>query len=459
MDKIIAIFCCFTAVAVMFIAFPEGNIAVLVTGILSVLTIVLIRQNTEDSEFLIRIFLLGLLARLVFGIFIHVFQLREFFGSDAISYDAMGQRLVDIWFNGIPTDDWFSQKSMSTSTPGWGLNYLVGGLYTIIGRNILAAQFMCATVGAATAPMVYVCAHKIFHNNRVSKIAALMVALFPAFIIWSGQLLKDGLIIFLLVLAMTMVLQLQEKFNYFAVIFLIFSLFGILSLRFYIFYMVAISVAGSFIIGQSGSAKAIARGFILLIVVGLALMYLGVLRTASENFDKWGSLERVQRSRSDLARSADSGFGGDADVSTTEGAITVIPLGFTYLMLAPFPWQLGSLRQAITIPEMIVWWCSIPLLIMGIIYTVRTRLKSALPVLIFTLMLTIAYSIFQGNVGTAYRQRTQIQVFLFIFIAVGWTLRQEKKENIKAMRAAKREQLERHLKEKRDNEKDEDSDK
>jgi hypothetical protein len=44
-------------------------------------------------------------------------------------------------------------------------------------------------------------------------------------------------------------------------------------------------------------------------------------------------------------------------------------------------------------------------------------------------MLTVGYSIFQGNVGTAYRQRTQIQVFLFIFIAVGITLYLEAREN------------------------------
>jgi len=445
MDKIIAIFCFFTAIAVVILAFPEGNIAVLVTAVISVLTIVLIKQNTDESEFLIRIFLIGLLARIAFGMFIHTFNLREFFGSDAISYDLMGQRLVEIWFKGASTDDWFSQRAVSTSTPGWGLNYLVGFLYTIIGQNILAAQCMCATIGAATAPMVYVCAQKIFKNSRVSRTAAVMVAVFPAFIIWSGQLLKDGLIIFLLVLAMTMVIQLQEKFSYFALIFLGFALFGILSLRFYIFYMVAISVVGSFVLGQSGSVKSIVRGFTAMIVLGLALTYLGVLRTASENFDKWGSLSKVQRSRSDLVRSADSGFGGDVDVSTTEGAISAIPVGFSYLMLAPFPWQLGSLRQSITIPEMIVWWCSIPLLLAGLAYTIKNRLRNAIAILIFTLMLTIAYSIFQGNVGTAYRQRTQIQVFLFMFIAVGWELRREKKENKKLMDAARREQLENHL--------------
>lgn len=450
MDKILAIFCFLAALAIIILAFPEGVIAVLVTALLSVLVVVLIRQNSEERDFLIRIFLVALLARLAFGILIHVFNLREFFGGDAISYDLMGQRLVEIWFYNAPTDNWFSQRAMSTGTPGWGMNYLVATLYTMTGQNILAAQSLCAVIGAATAPMVYFCSYKIFRNARVSRFATIMVAVFPAFIIWSSQLLKDGLIIFLLVLAMTMVLQLQEKFNYFALIFLAFALFGILALRFYIFYMVAISVAGSFVVGQGNSVKSIARGFVAMMILGLALTYLGVLRTASENFDKWGSLDKVQRSRNDLARSADSGFGDDVDVSTTSGAISAIPIGFSYLMLAPFPWQFGSLRQSFTVPEMVVWWCSIPFLITGLVYTIRNRLRNAVAVLTFTLMLTVAYSIFQGNVGTAYRQRTQIQVFLFMFIAVGWELRREKRENKRLLDTARKTRLEKYLRENKD---------
>jgi hypothetical protein len=457
MDKIIAIFAFLTALAFMLVAFPDGVVAILLTAVVSVPVVILIRQNTSESHFLIQLFLVALTLRMLFGAFIHLYDLRGFFGADAITYDMFGKTIIDFWFYGASPNDMLVRKATSTGTPGWGMNYLTAIIYMFTGRNLLAAQSFCAVIGAATAPMVYVCAQKIFHNISVSKNAALMVALFPAFIIWSGQFLKDGLIIFLLVLAMTMVLQLQEKFNYFAVVFLIFALFGILSLRFYIFYMVAISVAGSFLIGQSGSAKSVARGFIVLIVMGVALTYLGVLRTASENFDKWGNLESIQRSRSDLSKRGDSGFGEDIDVSTTEGAIAIIPLGFTYLMLAPFPWQLGSLRQAITIPEMIVWWCSIPLMIVGLGYTIKNRLRNAIAILIFTLMLTLAYSIFQGNVGTAYRQRTQIQVFLFIFIAVGWTLRKEKRENKRLAGAAKRERLESHLREKRERDRDEDS--
>jgi hypothetical protein len=53
-------------------------------------------------------------------------------------------------------------------------------------------------------------------------------------------------------------------------------------------------------------------------------------------------------------------------------------------------------------------------------------------------MLTLAYSIFQGNVGTAYRQRSQILVFYFIFVAVGAILLKERREERQRQRALAR---------------------
>lgn len=340
---------------------------------------------------------------------------------------------------------------MSTSDPGWGMSYFVGFIYTIFGNSILIAQSFCAVIGAATAPMVYFCAQKVFNNNRVAKITAISIALFPSFIVWSSQLMKDGLIIFLLVVVMTMVLHLQKKFSLLAVTILILSMFGILSLRFYIFYMVAAAVAGSFVVGLGSSGVSIFRRIAAVILIGLGLTYFGVLRNTSQ-LERYANLEMVQRSRQDLAGSAESGFAEDVDVSTTEGAITTIPVGFLYLMLAPFPWQISNIRQAITLPEILVWWGIIPLIISGSWYTIRHRLREAIPIIIFTVMLTLVYSVFQGNVGTAYRQRTQIQVFLFMFAGVGWALMQEKKENKQLMRQAARDRKVKQIREIRERE-------
>jgi hypothetical protein len=153
-----------------------------------------------------------------------------------------------------------------------------------------------------------------------------------------------------------------------------------------------------------------------------------VTRYADAQIAKYASLETIQRSRNDLAR-AGSGFGQEVDVSTTQGAIATIPLGLVYLLFAPFPWQLASLRQSITFPEMIIWWASFPLLVLGIWYSIKYRLRQISPILIFTTMLSLAYSVFQGNVGTAYRQRAQLLVFYFIFVAVGFVLLKERRED------------------------------
>jgi hypothetical protein len=50
------------------------------------------------------------------------------------------------------------------------------------------------------------------------------------------------------------------------------------------------------------------------------------------------------------------------------------------------------------------------------------------PIIIFTTLLTLTYSILQGNIGTAYRQRAQLLIFYFVFIAIGYVLMKEKRE-------------------------------
>ena len=235
-------------------------------------------------------------------------------------------------------------------------------------------------------------------------------------------------------------LKLGEKLNLKYVLLLACALFALLSLRFYIFYMVIAAIAGAFVIGMRGaSARSFVRQFVVIVVLGLSLTYLGVTRYASSQFENYANLGAVQRSRADLALS-NSGFAKDVDVSSTSGAIAAIPVGFIYLIFAPFPWQLASLRQSITLPEMLIWWATFPMLMLGFWFSVKFRLRQISPILIFTSMLTLAYSIFQGNVGTAYRQRAQVVVFYFIFTAAGYVLVKERREDSKRQQSDARQQ-------------------
>src|SRR5215831_11972458 len=397
-------------------------------------------RRLDDRRFLLRIFLIGFLIRVAIGTVIYIFHWQEFFGGDAMTYDFLGDAVLNVWQGKPEYQRLIDVFYGGGASSGWGMLYFVAVIYRIVGRNMLATQYVNCVIGAATSVIAYVISLEIFPNRSVARVAAMFTAFFPSLIIWSCQGLKDGPIVFLLTLSMAAILKLGDKFSVKYLAALALALCSLLTMRFYVFYIVVIAAAAAFILGRNRlTAQSFARQLIVISVISLALGYFGVSYYATQQIEAYGSVEQLQRMRSDAALSAQSGFGKDTDVSTTSGAMTAIPIGLTYLLLAPFPWQFGSLRQMLTLPEMLVWWCSIPLLVLGAWFTIRHRLREIAPILVFTSLLTLTYSILQGNVGTAYRQRAQLLVFYFIFVAVGFVLMKEKREDRRRQKEAKRE--------------------
>lgn len=413
--------------AVLVVAPADGGPAVLMTVPLIAIVAVAI-SRLEDRKFLLRVFVGGLLVRVALGTVIYIFHWQTFFGGDAITYDFLGDSLVHVWHGNVEYQRAIDIFYAGGSSSGWGMMYWVAGIYTLVGRNMLATQFVNCALGAATAPLAYLMATEIFPSKPVARAVAVLTAFFPSLIIWSCQGLKDGPIVFLLALSMLAVLRLGNRFSVRYLTALAAALCCLLTLRFYIFYIVALAGGAAFILGRRRlTAQSFLRQLIVISLVSLALAYFGVSRYATQQLEAYGSADQIQRMRLDASRSAESGFGRDIDVSTTSGAMSAIPIGFTYLLLAPFPWQFGSLRQMLTLPEMIIWWLAIPLLVLGAWFTLKHRIREIAPIMIFTSLLTLTYSIVQGNVGTAYRQRAQLLVFYFIFVGVGFVLLKERR--------------------------------
>ncbi len=415
--------------------FPIGAAAVIWGGILAIVIVWILRvraDNPDAANFLTNVFIAALLVRIFLAVFIYGSSMQEQFGPDAITYDQWGKMLSDYWWGMGPDPGTNLIKS------GWAMPYIVAGTYFFIGQNPLALQLISCVLGSATLLLAYSISKEIFNNTRVAQYTALFVGFFPAMIIWTSQLLKEGFIIFFLVLALLAAINLQKKLQYSWLIYLLVSLLFLSGLRFYVFFMVIIAVVGGFILSMKASAQGLLSRFVACLLVAVALAYLGVWRMSTEQLDTFGNLERVQISRDWAARAGKSGLDKDVDVSTSQGALAALPVGFVTLMLAPFPWQVSSLSQLATMPEMILWWLSIPLMIVGLIYTLKTRFRETISILFFVLILSLSYSLYQGNLGTLYRQRAQIQVFLLLFTAAGAALLVEKRENTKIILKAQR---------------------
>jgi Dolichyl-phosphate-mannose-protein mannosyltransferase len=383
----------------------------------------------EDEKFLVRLFISAIMVRIFLGSVIYYFHQQEFFGGDANTYDIFGNALMKVWNGDLSYQYYVDLFSRDGAGSGWGMLYVVAVIYKIVGRNMLATQYINSVLGAVTAPIAYLMAMEIFPNKKVARAAALLTAFYPSLILWQCQGMKDGPIIFILTLCMLATLKLGNKFSFKYVTILAIGLFGLMTLRFYVFYIMVFAVVCALIMGRRKlSAQAFLRQFIIMFVVGGVLAGLGVSQFASKQIEQYGNFRQLQLMRQDASRSASSGFGEDIDVSTPEGALAAIPIGLMYLLLAPFPWQYTSVRSMITLPEMTIWWGSIPFLVFGLWFTIKHRLREVAPILIFITVLTISYSIIQGNVGNIYRQRAQLLIFYFLFVAVGFALFKEKRD-------------------------------
>ena len=428
MNKFLLVIAFIFALGVSLIYPPVGIIAAAATAALTALVVALIKRTVtekDDTEFLVAVFIGALMTRVLLATTIYLFNLQPYFGPDALGYDEIGMIVADCW-SGAPS----CVYGYTLLGDNRGLNYFVAVVYFIFGQNPLLMQFLSAIAGSLTAIPIYYCALSIFDNRRVAKYAALFVAFFPGLIIWSSQLLKDGFVLLLLVVIFSSVIQLQKKLSYLHIALILLSLLMVAGLRFYIFYMVALAAIGAFLLGSKISLQDMTRRFIVLTLLGVGLLALGGFRSATEQLGK-ADLKEVEKARRSAAngRIAGSGFNEDADVSTASGALAALPMGVATILFAPFPWQMQKLTQLLTFPEMVIWWGSIPLIFIGLRYTLRNRLRESVSVLFFTVILLLSYSIYQGNLGTMYRQRTQIQVFLLMFAAVGYVVQIEKREN------------------------------
>ncbi len=262
----------------------------------------------------------------------YVFEIEKFFGGDQTTYDTGGYLLMKTWWGKlIETGEHCKSNRLGKRM---GMYYIVAALYSIVGRNALATQMMNSVLGAATAVIIYSCAKKIYSNQKVARIAAILVAVFPSMITWSSQGFKDPVIVFLLVLSVNCILSLQEKFKLQDLLILLLSMFGVYTLRFYLFYVLVAAVIASILLGMQTSIESLSRRLVIVSLLAFGMIYIGFLQNAQKQAEFFGNLETLNLGRLDQARSAESGFGEEYDVSTAEGAATVLPIGFLYLMFS-----------------------------------------------------------------------------------------------------------------------------
>ena len=365
----------------------------------------------DERPWIRKTLLIAFALRVSVSVFFEIFRDWRIFHEDSEGYEAIAVALSRSW--------WGSGPPLNLGATNSGFYYLGGTICYLFGPFKLNLPLFNSLIGTVTAFLIYRSARTFVHL-RVARMACGLVAFAPSMIMWSAIALKDAVTTFLIVVTLVSCMRLKTNFSLQALAGTVVPIMAMQPIRFYLVYFMMFAVLGALMIDRG--LRALTGVYKQLFLFGGLVAIFAVTGLSGKTLEssEYLSFEKVSAYREGMATSARSGFNQHVDISTPGKALAFLPIGASNLLLGPFPWQMSSIRAAIALPETMVWWLLFPATLRGALFMGRRRLSEISPVLLFAITLTCAYSLVHGNVGSGFRQRSQIFVFLFIFSAVGW---------------------------------------
>jgi hypothetical protein len=288
-------------------------VALAFAALLNLAVVVQVRARVpgEEGRFLSRTYLqtIGLRYLLAFVLYFSLdaagfagtSAFAATFWGDSSTYDLGGYLLAREWSGEVVVNPYLNSQHQS----GIGFIHFVAVLYSLFGRNQLLVQLVNGVVGGLTVLVIYAIAARLF-DSASARWAALFMAFFPQMIFWSSAMYKDPAVMLAIAACMYAVIRLQERFSLAHVALFVGSSLALLSLRFYVFYMVAFATLGTFLFGQRRGAlrSLLTQG--LLVAVFLAAFSFAARRETVERqrqyFDRATSRSPAPTRRTSAAR-------------------------------------------------------------------------------------------------------------------------------------------------------------
>ena len=363
--------------------FGGSLVALIVSGVLNlfIASRMKAKMSGEEGRFLRRVFWWTLVLRYSLAIVLNIYAgstaFAGMFWGDSNTYDAGGYGLALVW-----QGEAVGAPSFTEVVGRFGFYYFVGAIYFVFGRNQLLVQFLNGTIGALTVVVMHALATRLF-GPLVARRVAILMAFFPGMVFWSAGMYKDPAILLCIAVAMYAVVRLREAVSPAMLLLFVGAVLALVTLRFYIAYFVVFATLSSFVFSRRGPLLQRLLSYGLLVGALAAVFSFAVRQEAVEQQSTYMTLERLQVTRNDQAILGQSAFGREYDVSTPGGAVLALPVGLTYLLFAPFPWAIAGTRQALVLPEMLVWYGLMPAFVAGLVHAIRRQLGDILPILTF----------------------------------------------------------------------------
>lgn len=369
------------------------------------------------------IFLLALLARVVVAAGIAIVHPHNI-APDGIQYSGLASDQASghtaIW---TPYQHWLYTRVGSLLVP-------LTGLYELFGRHEIFGQLYVALFGALVAAITTRLAMEAM-SVRWAIVVGLIVALLPSQIVWSSLILKDAMVWFALSgLALTVAVAGRSSgyrlllLGVLAAVLL--GFLGYLRLQTLVvacWALMLASLVGPRLARVPRIGGAIALGVLLpWLWFGMGPAGLTYVKQTTPPSDIRAS--GTVGAKSAIAPGPSTSTPSTAATSTDESEVTAdvhhLPTGLAAVLAEPYPWQSGgSAYLKLARVEELAWY---PLLLLGLVGLLSLRRRHlrvmAFPLLAGTAIL-IVYALTEGNVGTAFRHRGELEWVVALLAGFG----------------------------------------
>ena len=276
------------------------------------------------------------------------------FAPDSRTYHLHAVEIADALQRGMEIPPLLGENDGLPFRGRRDFHLLLAFLYRVLGAHPLYVPLLNAALWSAVAILSYGLARRL-NGHEAGLIAALLVSFWPSAYIWSSQILKDSLVIFLLVSAFALFASFwngQRRKGVAALVPLVLVVFLLAGLRYYLIPIFVVSIGGAVLAAACRRQGAqVARGCILMALLAAAFVL-------ARSVDP---ISFFSPSRSSISQPADAGqpleleAGIDflVDILTLDqlthreglgldgfGVLMAsIPRGVASAMFVPFPWD------------------------------------------------------------------------------------------------------------------------
>lgn len=374
-------------------------LTVLCAGILW--TILALSGETRERTPLPGIIMGGYALRLFIQFFIRDVQFfSHAIGGDSFAYEEYGAVMARMWrtvgVHYITSDDGLNIGA--TSLPQ---NLFAFIIYLNDGdKTRLGCTAVVALAAGLTALNIFLLSVQFGAERKNALIMSSIIYFQPAFLFYTSDLYKDGLVLCIALGALGSALRLSFRISLVHAVIGAISLFLLWYVR---FYLIFVTVA-PLLVGIAGlGSKKLTRPF-------FAALILGTIAIALASFTDILQLATERAAATfDQATSARS-IMGNAKNETGSGVIFddggspygALPAKLAYTLFSPFPWAGGSLGFQFGKVDGFLWYF--------IMYRAARAIRQAdrrlvLLLATFVLPCTVMYAMTMANVGLIVRQR------------------------------------------------------